>query len=145
MNVSEALDTYKILEYSVFEDSAQQTIIAADGFESYDNILMLGDSYFVNLLKGLSDSNVATGKISFILRWTNILKATINCAQEFRRISQTSSLIFISNAVEFRASIELARQRYMIRKYSLEESASLSKAANPGNLKLHKYWITWSR
>ena len=115
LNVSEALEIDKILEYSGFENSSQQTIIAADGFESYDNILMLGDSYFVNLSKGLSDSTVATGKIIFILCWTNILKATINCAQYFRRISQTSSLICISNAVEFRASIELARQRASIR------------------------------
>ena len=32
-----------------------------------------------------------------------------------------------------------------IRKYSLEESASPSKAADAGNLKRHKYWITCSR
>ena len=36
--MSEALSTYKILEYYVFDDSAQQTIIAADGFGSYDDI-----------------------------------------------------------------------------------------------------------
>ena len=35
--------------------------------------------------------------------------------------------------------------RSSIRKHSLEESASLSKAINPGNLKGHKNWITWSR
>ena len=60
-------------------------------------------------------------------------------------MSWTPSLIGISNAVEFRAAFEAARQRSRIRKHSLEESASFRKAANPGKLKWHKDWITWSR
>ena len=44
VNVSEALDIDKILEHSGFYDSVQQIIIAAAGFESYDDILTLGDS-----------------------------------------------------------------------------------------------------
>ena len=49
LNVSEALEIDKILEYSSFDDSSQQTIIAAYGFESYYEILTLGDSDIVNL------------------------------------------------------------------------------------------------
>ena len=77
-NVSEALGIDKILEYSGFDHSAQQTIITADGFKSCNYILTLGDSYIVNLVKGFSDRNVAAGKIRFGLRRTNLLKATIN-------------------------------------------------------------------
>ena len=101
VNVSEALEIYKILEYSGFDDSAQQTIIAADGFESYNDILTLGDSDIVNLAKGLSDRTVAAGNIRFGLRWVYLLKATINWDQYFRRIIWTPSLIGISNVVEF--------------------------------------------
>ena len=43
LNFSEELDIYKILGYSGFDYSSQQTIIAADGFEIYDDILKLGD------------------------------------------------------------------------------------------------------
>ena len=78
VNVSEALDIDKILEYSGFDNSWQQTIIAADGFASYDDILTLRDSYIVNLAKGLSYRTVAAGKISFGLLRDNILKATIH-------------------------------------------------------------------
>ena len=144
-NVSESLDIDNFLEYSSFNKSSQWTIIAADEFESYDDILTVGDSDIVNLLKGFSDRTVSAGKIRFGLRRTNILKATIHWAQYFRRISWTPSLIGISNAVEFRAAFEAARQRDRIRKYSLEESASFGKAANPGKLKRNKNWITWSR
>ena len=51
LNLSEALDIDKILKYSGFDESAQQTIIAADLFESYDDILTLGGSDIVNLAK----------------------------------------------------------------------------------------------
>ena len=78
VNVSESLDIDKILEYSEFDDSAQQSIIAADGFESHDDILTLGDSYIVNPEKGFSDRTVAAGKIRFYLQRTNLMKSNIH-------------------------------------------------------------------
>ena len=78
LNVSEALEITKILEYSDFNNSAQQTIITENGLESYDDILTLGELDTVNLAKGFSDRTVSTGKISFGVRWTNLLKATIH-------------------------------------------------------------------
>ena len=80
VNVAKSPVIYRILEYSSFNNSAQRTIIAADGFESYDNILTLGDSYIVNLSKGFSDRNVAAGNIGFGLLHANLLKATIHWA-----------------------------------------------------------------
>ena len=99
----------------------------------------------MNLAKGFYYRTVAAGKIRFGLPWTNLLKETIHWVQYFRRISQTPSPIGISNSAEFRAVVEAARQRARIRKHSLEESASLSKATNTGKLKLHRDWIAWSR
>ena len=87
MNVSEEPEIENILEYYGFYKLAQQTITTADRFESYDDILTLGESDIVNLSKGSSDRTVATGKISFGLRRNNILKATIHWAQNIRRIS----------------------------------------------------------
>ena len=114
--MSEALNVYKILEYSVFDNLEQQTIIVADGFGSYDYILTLEESNIVNLAKGFSDRTVATGEINFDFSWTNLLKSTIHWAQYFMRISQTPSLISISNSDKLRAEIEAVRQRARIRK-----------------------------
>ena len=119
LNVSESLDIDKILEYSGFEESAQLTIIAANGFNSYDDILVIGDSDIVNLAKGLSDRTFATGNINFGLRRINLLKVTIQWDQDLRSIISTPSQIGISNADKFRAEIESARQRSRIRKHSL--------------------------
>ena len=119
VSVLEALVIDRILEYSSFDDSSQQTIIAEDGFESYDYILTLGDSDIFNLFKSLSDRTVAAGNISFGLRRTNLLKAEIHWAQYFRRIRRIPSLIGISNAAKFCIAIEAARQRARIRNHSL--------------------------
>ena len=72
----------------------------------------------MNLVKGFSDRTVATGKISFGLRRTNLLKATIHWSRYFRRISQTPSLIGIRNTDEFFTTVEAKRQRARIRNLS---------------------------
>ena len=87
VNVSEALKIYKILKYSGFDDSAQRTIISADGFEVFDDILTLRDSDIVKLAKDLSGRTVTAGNIIFGLRWTNLLKATVHWDQDFGRIT----------------------------------------------------------
>ena len=43
VKVSKALDIEKILEFSGFDNSSQQTIITEDGFDIYDDILTLGE------------------------------------------------------------------------------------------------------
>ena len=73
----------------------------------------------MNLAKVFNDMTVATGKISFDLSRTNLLKATIHWDQDFRRISQAPSLISISNIVELGASIEAVMHVARIRKHSL--------------------------
>ena len=99
----------------------------------------------MNLVKGFSDMTLAARKISFGLCRTNILKTTIRWSQDIRRISWTPSLIGISNGAEFCAAIEAAIHRTRIRNHRLEESSSLSKAADPGKIKRHRDWIIWSR
>ena len=87
VNVSEALKIDRIVEYSSFNKPAQRTIITGYGLESYDDILTLGESYIVNLAEGFSNRTVAAGNTSFGFSRTNLLKATVHWAQDFRRIS----------------------------------------------------------
>jgi hypothetical protein len=79
------------------------------------------------------------------LRRTNLLKATIHWAQDFRRISRVPNLDNIADQAEFREALETARLRAQIRRHNAEESDGLSKAADHGKLKRQKEWTTWSR
>ena len=99
----------------------------------------------MNLANFFSDWTVTEWNIIFWLLRNKLMKATIHWVQEFRRISWTPSLIGISNSDKFCTDIEAERQRAGIRKHSLEELDSLSKAVYPDNLKRKKEWITWSR
>ncbi len=75
-----------------------------------------------NLAKGFAERTVANGKIIFGLRRTNLLKATVHWAQDFRRISRAPTLDGIGAMPDFKAAIETAKQRAQIRKAQTVEN-----------------------
>jgi hypothetical protein len=145
VTAAEAANIDTILEYCGFTTQAHRTSIAADGFESYADMLSLTEKDIGALAKGFAERTANQGRVIFGLRRTNHLKASIHWAQDFRRISRLVTLDHTADAAEFRTQIETARQRAQIRKHNAEESDSLSKAADPGKLKRQKEWIAWSR
>jgi hypothetical protein len=79
------------------------------------------------------------GLPSAYVRRTNLLKAVIHWAQDFRPIIREVTLDGI-DADEFKVAIEIAGQRAKIRKHNADESDTVSKAADPGKLKRQKEW-----
>jgi hypothetical protein len=118
---------------------------AQDGFESYDDIMLLTEKDITSLAKGFAKRTNANRKIVFGLRRTNLLKATVRWVQAFRRISCNPSILDIDNAVEFRAALAFAHQRAQAGQHNADESNKLSKAADPGKLKKQRDWVVWSR
>jgi hypothetical protein len=119
--------------------------IAQDGFELFEGTMSLSEKDVSSLERGFAERTVASGEIVFSLRRTNLLKATVHWAQDFRRISRApSALDGIGAMLDFKAAIETARQRAQIRKHNAEESDSLSKTSDPGKLKCQKDWLVWS-
>ena len=141
----EASDIDMILQYCGFDNPDSRTAIAEDGFESFADILSLTEKDVSSLAKRFAERTAADGRIIFGLRRTNLLKATIHWAQDFRRISKEVTLKDTVDAAEFRVQLETARQRALIRGHNAEESDGLSKAADPGKLKRQKDWTSWSR
>lgn len=141
----EAAAIDNMLLYVGFAVAANRVSIAADGLESFDAILSLTETDVSSLSKGFADRRMADGRITFGLRRTNLLKAVIHWAQDFRRISREVTLDGIADADEFKAAIEIAAQRAKIRKHNADESDAVSKAADPGKLKRQKEWTAWSR
>ncbi len=142
---AEAAEIDLILEHCGFADQARRADIAGDGFESYDDVNTLTEKDVGSLATGFAARTQTNGKIIFGLRRTNLLKATIHWAQDFRRISRVPNLDGVADQAEFRSALDTARLRAQIRKHAAEESDSLSKAADPGKLKRQKDWTTWSR
>jgi hypothetical protein len=145
VDAAEAAEIDLILEYCGFTDARGRTDIAADGFESYDDITSLTDKDIASLSKGFAERTAAQGKINFGLRRTNLLKATIHWAKDFLRVSREPSLDGIVDREEFKEALEIARQRAVIRQHNADESAQVSKSADPGKLKRQKDWVVWSR
>jgi hypothetical protein len=96
------------------------------------------------LQKGFQEGTAADGRITFGLRRTNLRKAAIHWAQDFRHTSRNVTLGAVLEP-EFRTLLKTARQRAVISKHNAEESDGLGKAADPGKLKRQKQWTAWSR
>jgi hypothetical protein len=129
----EADATNTILEYCGFNNQANRTDIAADGFELFDNMLTLTEKDVTSLAKGFAKRAAAQGRIIFGLRRTNLLKATIHWAQDFRHISREVMLEGIADAADFRIAIETARQRAQIRNTVLKNPTVSVKLLILGN------------
>jgi hypothetical protein len=134
-----------ILQYCGFDNADHRDLINVDGLESYADMLSLTEKDIGALAKGFAERTVAQGRIVFGLRRTNRLKAAINWAQDFRRVSREVTLDpAVTDMAEFRIQIETAKQRALIRDSS-DEDGGLTKAADPGKLKRQKDWSPWLR
>jgi hypothetical protein len=109
-----------ILQYCGFDSANHRDLINDDGLKSYEDMLSLAEKDIGALAKGFTERTVAQGRIVFGLRRTNRLKAAINWAQDFRRVSREVTLDpAVTDMAEFRIQIETAKQRALI--YSLQQ------------------------
>jgi hypothetical protein len=107
-------------------------------------VMSLSEKDVSSLAKGGGERTVVSRKIVFGLRQTHLLRATVYWAQDFRRISRAPTLDGIGAMPDFKAAIEMAKQRAQIRKHNAEELDSLSTASDPGKLKRQRDWLVWS-
>ena len=127
-----------------FTDPLERIEISTDGFEGYSDMNILREKDISELAKAFADRTLANGRITFGLRRQNLLKSTIHWVQDFRRISRSPTLAAITDVNDFRAKIQTARERALVRKSRTEDSTS-SKAADPGKCKGSKGWLVWAR
>jgi hypothetical protein len=75
-DIDDDIDT--IPRYCGFAAANNRTSIAQDGFELFEDIMSLSEKDAISLAKGLAERTVASGKIIFGLRQTNLLRATVH-------------------------------------------------------------------
>ncbi len=75
---AEAANIDSMLSYIGFNAQAERTAIAQDGFESLNDLLQLKDKDIDTMSKGFADRTAAGGRITFGLKKTRLLKATLN-------------------------------------------------------------------
>ena len=105
-DIDDDIDT--ILRYCGFAAANDIISIAQDGFGSFEDIMSLSEKDESSLAKGFAERTVASRKIVFGLRQTNLLRATVHWAQDFRRISRVPTLDGIGAMPDFKAAIEMA-------------------------------------
>jgi hypothetical protein len=125
-----------------------QAPVADDGFTSFADIANLEAKDIETLAAGFAARTTANGKLIFGMRRTTHLKSVVHWVQDFIRVSRQADVDGIGDMVDeatFIAALDVARERAKMRKHKLDESESLSKAADPGKLKKQKDWLAWER
>jgi hypothetical protein len=103
---AEAANTDSMLGCIGFNAQAEQTAMAQDEFESFDDLSQLKDKDIATTSEGVADRTAAGGRIAFGLQKTRLLKAALDCAQDFKGVSRPVSMDGVTNAAEFRAAVQ---------------------------------------
>jgi hypothetical protein len=137
--IDPSVDT--VLNYCGFSEMHRRQI-AQDGFDTFEDIAKLESKDITSLADGFASRTVANGKITFGLRRTNLVKASVHWIQDFGRISREPSLDGIHNAEEFLQVTDASRMRARMRKQYQDESEK-STVTSPGKLKNMRDWPVW--
>ena len=101
---------HTILGYCVF-DAASQPLIAADGFNSFDDIAGLEIKDVKRLSDGFAARASNRGNLIFGMRRMMRLEATVHWVQDFRRVSREAAVEGIADMVDaptFLAALDVA-------------------------------------
>ena len=85
-------DVVKILLYYSFNSRPNKKYISEDGFELFEDIMLLTEKDIRNISKAFSVRTGENGRIIFGLLWNNLPEATVHWVQDFRRIIKDPTL-----------------------------------------------------
>lgn len=128
------------LHWIGFNIDAQRDNIFNDGVDSWDSIKMLTVEDIHAMAKSFASRQAAMGRMIFGTNRTKFLKALVNWVQDFYRISETPSIVGLSQTT-FRTQLRRAQTRDQVRKTLKEQSAP--NDASPGMLEKETKWKEW--
>ena len=132
----------QILHWIGFRTAAQQNLIVADCFDSFDSLRMLTDKDIRQMSSEFSSRTPVARRIIFGTNRTKFLKAVTHWVQDFYRVSETPTIVGL-NEPTFKSALQCSLSRTSIRKTLSDASSITSKAADPGPLKSEKQWKEW--
>ena len=116
----------------------------AEGLKKFSDLKSLKEKDIHDIAESFSKRTVNDGRYLFGIRSTQLLIGLIHWVQDFARIGENPSIYqFIGEPDSFRAALEVASDQAEVRKVEMEQSDTVSKAANPGKFKDERKWPEW--
>ena len=121
---------------------AQRQAIQTHSIAIFSDVKMLTEKDITQLSTDFSSRTAANGRMNVGTRRTKRLKALLHWVQDFHRVSNTPSIVGLSQAT-FLIGLDAAISRAEVRQTLKDNSDTASKAADPGPLKSEKQWREW--
>ena len=104
-------DFDKIMLHCGFNRRYNLKEISEDGFESFEDIMLLNEKYIVNISKEFSERTAANRRIILGFRRNNLLRKTMHWVQNLQRISRDTTIDGIEDKSTFKERIDASRVR----------------------------------
>ena len=137
--ISENDSMVQILHWIGFRTPAQNTALYDDSVDGWDSIKNLSMTDVDAMAKSFAARS--TRKIIFGTNRTKFLKATIQWVRDFYRVSQTPTIVDLTETT-FKLALRTAESRANIRK-TLKDANNIPSDASPGLLVKESLWKDW--
>ena len=138
--ITESDTMIQILWWIGFRVNAQTTLIYDDGVDGWENIRMLSSDDIDAMAKTFSNRTAQNGRIIFGTNRTKWLKAVIHWVQDFYRVSDTPTIVDLSE-ITFKTALRTAESRDKIR--ATLRKNDIPSDASPGPLERESKWKEW--
>ena len=138
--IAEADSMTQILWWIGFRTNPQTVALFDDGIDSYESIQMLTKEDIDAMSKSFASRTQAGGRIIFGTNRTKWLKALVHWSQDFHRVSNTPTIVGLSE-VTFKQALRTSESRDKIR--STLKGNDIPSDASPGPLERESKWKEW--
>jgi hypothetical protein len=132
------------LTYIGFDTAAICSRLRSEGLTRFSDMKSMKEKDIRNIAESFAKRTLGDGRYLFGIRRTRLLIGMVHWVQDFGRIGETPTVIpFIGDRDGFKAALTIASDWADVRKIEIEQSDTISKAADPGKFKDKRKWPEW--
>ena len=129
-------EMYIALQYIGFDTQAVRPQLRAEGLTHFVDLQSLKERDIQDIAESFAKRTDNDGRYLFGIRRTRLLIGLIHWVQDFARINKNPIINqYIGEADDFCTALHVASDRADVRKLELDQSDTVSKAADPGKFK----------
>ena len=127
-----------------FANFVVRTRLREEGLDSFNDLRSLTEKDIRDVAETFGRRTANDGRFIFGIRRTRLLIGLVHWVQDFARVGKNPNMnAFINDPAAFRDALDIALDRARVRKIELDQSNTVSKAADPGKFKDERKWLEW--
>jgi hypothetical protein len=142
VNVADEMEL--ALGYIGFDNAIVRNRLRNEGLQDFSDMKSLKEKDIRDIAESFTKRTVGDGRFLFGIRRTRLLIGMVHWVQDFARVGETPSMNnYLGHPGLFRDALTVASDRADVRKIELDQSDTVSKAADPGKFKDERKWPEW--